>query len=129
MKGCTVMEGDCIAKVFAVGDSTACGKVFEAAQVKDGDATPLSEKLNELAGLITKTSYILSIIIVLGRLIRYAILQPTVNLTNLIVFTAGSLAIATVVYFILNKKKNEDNEESIELWQVLTFMIDRKSVV
>ena len=39
MKGCTVMEGDCIAKVYAVGDATACGKVFEAAQVKDGDAT------------------------------------------------------------------------------------------
>lgn len=123
MKGCTVMEGDCIAKVFAVGDSTACGKVFEAAQVQEGDATPLSKKLDELAGLITKTSYILSIIIVLGRLIRYAILQPTVNFTSLIVFTAGSLAIAAAVYFFLNKKKNEDNKDSIELWQVLAFMI------
>ena len=57
MKGCTVMEGDCIARVFAVGDATACGKVFEAAQVKDGDATPLSEKLDQLADLITKASY------------------------------------------------------------------------
>lgn len=123
MKGCTVIEGDCVAKVFAVGDATACGKVFEAAQVKEGDATPLSEKLDELAGLITKTSYILAIVIVLGRLIRYALLLPTVDYVALGSFTLGSLAISAIVYFILNKKKNEDNEESIELWQVLAFMI------
>lgn len=28
MKGCNVMEGDCVAKVFAVGDATACGKIL-----------------------------------------------------------------------------------------------------
>ena len=54
MKGCTIIEGYCTAKVFAVGDKTASGKVFEAAQVKEGDATPLSEKLDELADLITR---------------------------------------------------------------------------
>lgn len=54
MKGCTVMEGDCVARVFAVGDATACGKVFEAAQVKEGEATPLSNKLDELAALLLK---------------------------------------------------------------------------
>lgn len=123
MKGCTVIEGDCVAEVFAVGDATACGKVFEAAQVKEGDATPLSEKLDELAGLITKTSYILAIVIVLGRLIRYAILQPAANMGALAVFTIGSLIISAIVYYLLNKKKNDDNEESIELWQVLAFMI------
>lgn len=123
MKGCTVMEGDCVAEVFAVGDSTACGKVFEAAQVQDGEATPLSEKLDELAGLITKTSYILAIVIVLGRLIRYAILQPAANYVSLAAFIIGSLVIAGVVFYLLDKKKNDDNEESIELWQVLAFMI------
>lgn len=71
MKGCTVIEGYCTAKVFAVGDATACGKVFEAAQVREGEATPLSAKLDELAGLISKISYVLAILIVLGRLIRY----------------------------------------------------------
>lgn len=123
MKGCTVIEGDCIAEVFAVGDATACGKVFEAAQVKEGDATPLSEKLDELAGLITKTSYVLAIIIVLGRLIRYAILQPTANVPALVAFIAASLVLSGIVYYMLKKKKNDENEESIELWQVLAFMI------
>ncbi|MDO4460882.1 MAG: HAD-IC family P-type ATPase [Bacteroidia bacterium] len=123
MKGCTVMEGDCVAKVFAVGDATACGKVFEAAQVQDGEATPLSEKLDELAGLITKTSYGLAILIVLGRLVRHALLLPDPNYGSLTGYLVGSLALALLVFFGLNKKKNEDNEESLELWQVLAFMI------
>lgn len=123
MKGCTVLEGDCMARVFAVGDATACGKVFEAAQVKDGEATPLSEKLDELAGLITKTSYGLAILIVLGRLVRHAIVLPNPNYGALAGGLVGSLALASIVYFILNKKKNEENEESLELWQVLSFMV------
>ncbi|MCF0208597.1 MAG: HAD-IC family P-type ATPase, partial [Bacteroidaceae bacterium] len=123
MKGCTVMEGDCVAKVFAVGDATACGKVFEAAQVKDGEATPLNEKLDELAGLITRTSYILGIIIVIGRLVRYAVLQPAANIPALALYTVGSLALATGVYFILNKKKTAENAQNLELWQMLAFMI------
>lgn len=123
MKGCIVMEGDCIARVFAVGDSTACGKVFEAAQVKEGEATPLSNKLEELAGLITKTSYILAILIVLGRLIRYALLQPNTNYWNLSYCIVGALVVAGFTFFVLNKKKDEDNEESMELWQALSFML------
>lgn len=123
MKGCNVMEGDCVAKVFAVGDATACGKVFEAAQVQDGEATPLSEKLDELAGLITKTSYALAILIVLGRLVRHALILPSPNYGALAGYLIGSLALAALVFFGLNKKKNDDNEESIELWQVLAFMV------
>ena len=123
MKGCTVMEGDCVAKVFAVGDATACGKVFEAAQVKEGEATPLSEKLDELAGLITKTSYGIAILIVLGRLVRHALILPEPNYGVLWSCLVSSLALAGGIFWGLNKKKNEDNEENIELWQVLAFMI------
>lgn len=71
MKGTIILEGDCIAKVFAVGDNTDSGKVFEAAQVEDGDPTPLSEKLDGLADLITKTSYVFAGLIILGRIIVY----------------------------------------------------------
>ena len=73
MKGCTIIEGYCTAKVFAVGDSTASGKVFEAAQVREGDATPLSEKLKQLADLITKVSYAIAALIIVGRLLIYFI--------------------------------------------------------
>lgn len=123
LKGCIVMEGDCVAKVFAVGDATSCGKVFEAAQVRDGEATPLSNKLDELAGLITKMSYILAILIVLGRLVRHAVIVPGTNYGSLVGFLVGALLLATLICFVLNKKKDDDNKESMELYQVLAFMI------
>ena len=111
MKGCNVMEGDCVAKVFAVGDATACGKVFEAAQVQEGDATPLSKKLDELARLITKASYGLAILIVLGRLVRHALILPTPNYEALAGCLIGSLVWAAGTCFYLNRLKNDDNED------------------
>lgn len=71
MKGTTILVGNCVAEVFAVGDGTACGKVFEAAQVREGDPTPLSQKLDGLADLITKASYIIAGLIIVGRIIIY----------------------------------------------------------
>ena len=73
MKGTTIIEGYCVAKVLKVGDATECGKVFEAAQVDEGDPTPLSEKLDSLADWITKASYVIAGLIVAGRLLRYFI--------------------------------------------------------
>ncbi len=123
MKGCNILEGDCVAKVFAVGDSTACGKVFRAAQVSNDEATPLSEKLDELASLITKTSYAIAVLIVVGRLIRYALGMPSNNSTLLVTIMLMALGISTLIYFGLNKKRTEENAENIELWQLLTFLI------
>lgn len=71
LKGTIVLEGDCIAKVLKVGDATESGKVFEAAQVDEGEPTPLSEKLDNLADLITKTSYWFAGLIIVGRIIAY----------------------------------------------------------
>lgn len=69
LKGTTIIEGYCTAKVIRVGDSTECGKVFKAAQVEEGDPTPLSKKLDWLGGVITKASYIIAGLIIIGRLI------------------------------------------------------------
>ncbi len=71
LKGTTIIEGYCVAKVFNVGDATESGKVFEAAQVDEGEPTPLSEKLDNLADLITKTSYAFAGLIIVGRLLVY----------------------------------------------------------
>ncbi len=70
-KGTTIIEGYCTAKVLRVGDSTECGKVFKAAQVEEGDPTPLSKKLEWLSGIITKTSYIIAGLIIVGRIVVY----------------------------------------------------------
>ena len=73
LKGTVIIEGYCVAKVLKVGDATESGKVFEAAQVDEGDPTPLSEKLDSLADWITKASYVIAGLIVVGRLLRYFI--------------------------------------------------------
>ena len=71
MKGTTIIEGYCTAEVFRVGDKTESGKVFKAAQVDEGDPTPLSKKLDALADKITKASYLVAGLIIVGRLITY----------------------------------------------------------
>ena len=105
MKGCTVMEGDCVAEVFAVGDSTACGKVFEAAQVRDGEATPLSEKLDQLAKLITQGSYSIAVIILIGRIIVYGVevgydFSTTESIVGFISYLLSSFMIAVTLVVV-----------------------------
>ncbi len=71
MRGTKVMEGHGIMKVLAVGDKTENGKVFEAAQIDDSVKTPLNEQLDGLGDLITKISYAVAALIVVGRIIMY----------------------------------------------------------
>ena len=67
MRGTKVMEGHGIGKVFAVGDKTENGKVFKASQIDDSVKTPLNEQLDRLGNLITKISYVLALLIIVGR--------------------------------------------------------------
>ena len=76
LKGCTIVEGYCTARVYAVGDHTESGHVFTAAQVSEGAQTPLGAKLNNLAELITKVSYSLAFLIVIGRVVHWFVIDP-----------------------------------------------------
>jgi len=71
MRGSKVMEGHGIAKVFAVGDATENGKVFEASQINDSVKTPLDEQLGRLGKLISTASYAIGAAIVIGRVLAY----------------------------------------------------------
>ncbi len=71
MRGTKVMEGHGIMRVFAVGDATENGKVFEAARIDDSVKTPLNKQLDGLGSLISKISYVLAGIIVAGRIALY----------------------------------------------------------
>ena len=73
MRGTKVMEGHGVMRVFAVGDKTENGKVFEAAQIDDSVKTPLNEQLDGLGDLITKISYIFAAAIIIGRIVMYFI--------------------------------------------------------
>ena len=105
LKGCSVIEGYCTAKVFAVGDSTASGKVYHSAQVSEGEATPLSEKLDALAGLITKVSYIIAVLIIVGRIIIYFIqgdasFSDTAGIVDFIKYVIDTVMIAVTLLVV-----------------------------
>lgn len=71
LKGTSVVEGHGIIQVLKVGDTTELGKVFEGAQIDNSIETPLNQQLDKLADLITKVSYGIAILIIIGRLIWY----------------------------------------------------------
>lgn len=73
LRGTKVMEGHGVAKVLKVGDATENGQVMEAAQIKDDVKTPLSEQLDRLSKLISRGSYIVAALIILGRILDYFI--------------------------------------------------------
>ena len=77
LKGTKVMEGHGICRVTAVGDSTEQGKVFEAVQIDDSVKTPLNEQLDGLGNWITKVSYGIAALIVVGRIIMYFVTNGT----------------------------------------------------
>lgn len=71
MRGTKVMEGHGVARVLAVGDATENGKVFEAAQIDNSVKTPLNEQLDRLGALITKVTYAIALLVVVGRMVMY----------------------------------------------------------
>ncbi len=71
LRGTSVIEGHCVARVIAVGDSSEYGKVYKGAQIDNSVVTPLNRQLNRLASLITKVSYGVALLIIIGRLWAY----------------------------------------------------------
>ena len=113
MRGTKVMEGHGICRVFAVGDKTENGKVFEAAQIDDSVKTPLNEQLDGLSDMITKLSYLFAGLVIIGRLLVYF------N-WNLLGFT---LLIPTAGFFYLVVKKFEDFNKTKCIISIITFFV------
>lgn len=100
MRGTKVMEGHGIMKVFAVGDKTENGKVFEAAQIDDSVKTPLNEQLDGLGDLITKISYGFAAAIIVGRTIMYFINMPGFEWVSLLAFFLQTLMVAVTLVVV-----------------------------
>jgi Ca2+-transporting ATPase len=71
LKGTTVADGHGLMQVSAVGDATEYGKVYEGAQIDNSVETPLNRQLNRLAAMITRASYAIAALILVGRLVGY----------------------------------------------------------
>ncbi|MBO5811106.1 MAG: cation-translocating P-type ATPase [Bacteroidales bacterium] len=111
MRGTKVMEGHGICRVFAVGDKTENGKVFEAAQIDDSVKTPLNEQLDGLSDLITKLSYIFAGIVIVGRLFVFFNWNPL----------ALTLAIPTAIFFWMVIKKFDNFSKGKCIISILVF--------
>lgn len=73
LRGTTVVDGHGVMQVTHVGDATENGKVFTAAQIDNSVKTPLNHQLDRLGGVITKISYVLALLILVGRISFYFI--------------------------------------------------------
>ena len=71
LRGTKVMEGHGIMCVTEVGDSTENGKVYVAAQIDDSVKTPLNEQLDRLGLFISRASYFIAALIIVGRIVVY----------------------------------------------------------
>ncbi len=100
MKGTKVMEGHGVGEVTAVGDKTEQGKVFEAAQIDSSVRTPLNEQLDGLGDLITKLSYIIAALIVLGRIAMYFITYADFDWVQFTAYALQTLMIAVTLIVV-----------------------------
>ncbi len=100
MRGTKVMEGHGVMKVWAVGDMTENGKVFEAAQIDDSVKTPLNEQLDGLGNLITKISYGFAAAIIIGRIVMYFINVPDFSWVDFLAYFLQTLMVAVTLVVV-----------------------------
>lgn len=111
LRGTKVMEGHGICQVYAVGDKTENGKVFEAAQIDDSVKTPLNEQLDGLSNLITNLSYLFAALVIIGKLLVFF------N-WNLLALT---LIIPTTIFFYIVIKKFDGYSKAKCIATIITF--------
>lgn len=71
LRGTTVIEGSCVYVVTAVGLDTEEGRGAKIMNEEDEVETPLNQQLDQLGNWITKASYVVAALIVVGRLIYF----------------------------------------------------------
>lgn len=100
MRGTRVMEGHGLARVFAVGDATENGKVYEAAHIDDGTKTPLTEQLERLGAMVAKGSYIIGGAVVAGRIVMYLMNTPGFDWLHFIAYFLQTIMIAVTLVVV-----------------------------
>lgn len=71
LRGAIVIDGNCLYKVTAVGDNTEEGKGVALTREGSDVETPLNKQLDQLGGVISKASFIIALLIIVGRTIYF----------------------------------------------------------
>ncbi len=105
LRGTKVLEGHGVMKVMAVGDATENGKVFEAARIDDHVKTPLDEQLAALAHVISRVSYILAGLVLVGRFVSFFGVHPgdvwaATSAPHLLTYLLQSLMLAVTLVVV-----------------------------
>ena len=69
LRGSTVVEGNGVMEVERVGDATEYGQVYKGAQIEYDQRTPLMVQFDSLGRLISRASYVIAALIIVGRLL------------------------------------------------------------
>lgn len=99
-KGSNVLEGEAVCEVFAVGDATEAGKVFEASRIDNSIRTPLNEQLDKLGSLISKISYTIAILIVVGKCALYFTSGQEFEIMKFMAYMLESLMVAVTLVVV-----------------------------
>lgn len=100
LKGTKVMEGHGVFEVTAVGDLTENGKVYEAARIDDSVKTPLSIQLDKLGTVITKLSYSVGALIIVGRILMYFIEGNALDAVHFLSYFLQTVMIAVTLVVV-----------------------------
>lgn len=104
LRGSIVLEGQCLYQVTAVGMDTEEGKGAKIIQEEDTIKTPLNEQLDNLGKWITNLSYIIAILIIIGRLAYYFLFDGNLannsDILEILSFTLNSIMIAVTLIVV-----------------------------
>lgn len=103
MRSSIVLEGEGVARVFAVGNMTDAANTMKISSTVD--ETPLQQQLRKLAKTITRISYVVAGLIVVGRLTIYLVqgdmlLIATTGWVSLIKYLLDTIMIAVTLLVV-----------------------------
>lgn len=104
LRGSIVLEGQCLYQATAVGMETEEGRGAKIIREESNVRTPLDEQLDNLGTWITRASYIVAALIIVGRMIYYFMsnggLANSLDILEFLSFTLNSIMIAVTLIVV-----------------------------
>ena len=97
LRGTKVMEGHGLMEVTAVGDNTENGRVQVAATIDNGVETPLNRQLSRLGALISRCSFAIGLLVLLGRWVSFHFAAPEATAAEQAAYMLQSVMLAVTL--------------------------------
>lgn len=104
LRGSTIIEGSAVMQVVAVGVDTEEGHGVKRASEGSDVETPLNQQLDQLGRMMSKVSFVLASLIIVGRLLYYGIsgdlTAEGVTWVDILQFVLASVMIAVTLIVV-----------------------------